>query len=240
MSNITKEANSSSLFDFEHSKYTTWSAIFLGALIAFGLSFLIDLLSVSLGASFSGLNIKDLNEKSYLNYIIFFTVSIIVFLSSGFTTGKLIHKKNGLSNDILTLHANTKNINNVAKDYLCSQCIRSIIHGFAAWVIYLIISLHFSILLLNLNAQASPMLIAQPNSYEQQNITTLQIDQIDFQPNNIRTSEKMNVIIFTSFLINALSFSTGSVLGHIYNLKRQMKNDHVISYTEDRIHENKI
>lgn len=123
-------------------KPITWSAVISGGLIAFGLTFLFNLLTVGLGLYIFSTNQQGVNDLVFNGYVWTLAGGIIILFFAGWKTGKLIK--------ICPAHIGTDPSLSDKDHY---HCYHGMTHGFLAWVFYLIISLVFMILV----AQASPV-----------------------------------------------------------------------------------
>lgn len=98
-------------------KYISWSAISGGALVALGLTFLFNLLTVAMGLSLFTQNPSGKMILTFAGFAwILIGIYIILFLS-GWVTGRIVHHKH-------SLHG-------------ANGCL----HGFLVWTAFLIISL---------------------------------------------------------------------------------------------------
>lgn len=98
-------------------KYVSWNAILFGSLVAIGLTFLFNLLTVALGLSLFSPSQSGKMALTFAGFAWILIGGYIILFLAGWVTGRIVSHKH-------SLHA-----------------ANGILHGFLAWTIYLIISM---------------------------------------------------------------------------------------------------
>jgi hypothetical protein len=128
-------------------KSITWQAVITGALIAVGLTFLFNLLTVGLGLSIYSTTNEGVNTLAFAGFIATLIGAIVILFIAGWKTGKLIKMcpkhchTCGLINESSVNPAVTTEKGICTFKHHC--CYNSMTHGFLTWVFYLMISLVF-------------------------------------------------------------------------------------------------
>ena len=191
-----------------------WSAIISGALIAFGLTLIFNLLFVSVGLN---LNISTVANEEYLPLIIslFYVIGgFLLLYIAGIITGR-IYKGSIKRNE--TKPNQGKN---------ASACF-SAMHGFIAWVVYLLINLTFLSLLsqatpiespfMYVNSDNAPAQEHKEKSNSMQKMANSQNDQtgsIELTDNEaIEAAQNGAMLIFIIFTSGVIAFVIGSWKG---------------------------
>ncbi len=131
--------------------HITWSAVIAGALIAFGLTFLFNLLTIGIGLAIFSTNEQGMKELAFNGYIWTLVGGIVILFIAGWKTGKLIriYPVYALQVEQETVTASSSVEPALASEKLYSrsycECSHGMTHGFLAWVLYLVISLIFMI-----------------------------------------------------------------------------------------------
>lgn len=99
------------------SKSLSWGAILTGALVALGLTFLFNLLTIALGLSLYTQNADGAKLLTFAGYAWVLIGGYIILFISGWVAGRLVHHH-------CTLH-------------WCN----GVLHGFVTWTVYLILSM---------------------------------------------------------------------------------------------------
>lgn len=136
-----------------HSSFITkisWSAISSGALIAFGMTLLFNLLFLSVGLKLNDVSSESVNNISVMVPFIYIAGGFALLYIAGIITGKIL-KSAYLEQHFSFIDNKQKQINNV-KMTNKAACFGAL-HGFISWVVYLMINLLFVSLL----AQATPI-----------------------------------------------------------------------------------
>lgn len=193
-----------------------WSAIGGGALIAFGLTLIFNLLFVSVGLSLNDAAVTDKENMTFLASLFYILGGFMLLFIAGTITGKIFKNSTRKSSS----KANQEHIRD-------KKACFGAMHGFIAWVLYLIINLTF----LSLLSQATP--IESPFMYVNNNQAAEQInkDKIASLSNLGSSCENSNIsaelnskdiseaaqsgamIIFIIFTSGALAFVMGSWRG---------------------------
>jgi hypothetical protein len=195
----------------------SWSAILSGAVMAFGLTLLFNLLFLA-----SGLFIFDetINDKAILfGFIIYLACGFILLYFSGIITGKIAHPKSKLSDGNSTIESqkSTPPFKNNKKLY-CSGSI----HGFLAWVIYFIINILFMSVIARTTPIESPfMYINEKTTAELKEELPQPTANPSFQDkdknpkieNTENTIQDSAIIIFTILMTGAIAFTLGGASG---------------------------
>ncbi len=136
-----------------HGSKITWSAVLSGALIAFGLTLLFNLLTVGVGLVMYKTTDQGVANLALDGYLVTLFGAFVILFVSGWKTGKLIkifhlcscnasQEKYVTNNPNTNIPASVVATDTVTKNK-CYSCIHGMTHGFLAWIIYLIISLLF-------------------------------------------------------------------------------------------------
>lgn len=116
--------------DFHPHKSITWSAVISGALLAFGLTFLFNLLLIGVGLAVYTSGHEGREELALYGFLFTLIGGFILLFMAGWKTGNLIkYCPKGYESE-------------VSENKHC-PCYHGATHGFLAWVIYLILSLTF-------------------------------------------------------------------------------------------------
>ncbi len=238
-------------------KPITWSAVASGALIAFGLTFLFHLLTLGIGLAIVSDNDQGIRSLALNGFIWTLVGGIIILFIAGWKTGKLIkiypddtykcHTTVSGYSDSITTETSTETTTLKSK----SCCYHGMTHGFIAWVLFLMISLFFTIFIsyttsmtaLNSSFLNIPLGIPQAiaeSGQDGQNRNAILNNQQNASPRmngrtqnsasglpvSPKTAERAGVEVIGLFLIFALgaaSCSIGSYLGLLSHRKCMAK-----------------
>lgn len=135
--NINPEYKGYMGYVFKHQSIT-WSAVVTGALLAFGLTLLFNLLLFGIGLVVYNRSPQGNEELAFWGFVITLIGGTILLAFAGWKTGKLIKH--------CPIHymKPPEVAGMVAEQsYRDCGCYHGLTHGFLAWVLYLIISLAF-------------------------------------------------------------------------------------------------
>jgi hypothetical protein len=172
-------------------KYISWNAILGGSLVAIGLTFLFNLLTIALGLSLFTHNPSGQMILTFAGFAwILIGVYIILFLA-GWVTGRIVNHKH-------SLHGSN-----------------GFLHGFLTWTAYLIISLF----VLSHVASDSAAVLLRTTAVQSQANNELSLSTVT--ENNERAQETKNVnkkgfetfATFFIFLVGAIGCTVGACYG---------------------------
>lgn len=197
-----------------------WSAIVGGALIAFGLTLIFNLLFVSVGLSLNNSVMADKENLSFIASLFYILGGFLLLFIAGIITGKIYKGSTNRLNGKLQ-----------QEKYRDKSACFSAMHGFIAWVLYLIINLTFLSLLSQATPIESPFMYVNNQASEQLNQQTstsnLSSNCEVVKPSSEITNKDINetvqngaMIIFIIFTSGALAFVIGSWRGCRYGLNK--------------------
>ncbi|MCS5711290.1 hypothetical protein [Candidatus Berkiella aquae] len=204
-------------------KTINWSAVISGAMIAFGLTFLFNLLTLGIGLTIISTSEQGVRDLAFNGFIWSLIGGVIILFIAGWKTGKLIKLH---PSDIAYCHEklNANLAQASAPMEVCKTkcCYHGMTHGFLAWALYLIISLVFTFLLSHATAVSSlnssflniPLGIPQAVA-ETANTAKVQQKATAEVPISPKTAEKAGIEIIGIFLIFTLGAAASSIGCHL-------------------------
>jgi hypothetical protein len=126
------------------SKTITWSAVIAGGLMAFGLTFLFNLITIGVGLAIFPDTAKELKEMAYIGFIWTVLGAFVIMFFAGWKTGALI-KLCPMHFGGYATPVNATTVQATPVYHKSCFCAHAMTHGFLAWVFHLMISLVFFI-----------------------------------------------------------------------------------------------
>ncbi len=174
----------------------SWSAIFAGALIAFSLSALFNLLNAGLGLVLFPETFHALLSLSVAGYIWLIICGIIALFIAGFITGKILR-------------------------YYSTSPFNGMLHGFLAWSLALLVTVMLASHFATAAASQIPagVQVAVDGTQSAQNETTSSSSTSDNMADNQHVAQESKAIggatigIFFIFLLSAIAAIIGGYLG---------------------------
>lgn len=208
-------------------KSMTWSAVIAGALIAFGLTFLFNILLVGVGLVVYSNTSQGAPELAFYGFLVTLIGGTILLFFAGYKTGKLIKH-------CPRHYATTEVTGNVTdKGIIDCGCYHGMTHGFLAWVLYLIISLAFFSVIAHdksYDFMRSPYLITERNAPDtqaaatanpttNQAVSTTETQTTAPDPRAVHVAGVHIIAVFLIFLFGAVGCAIGSFIGMLANRK---------------------
>ncbi|MBV9575959.1 MAG: hypothetical protein JO149_04995 [Gammaproteobacteria bacterium] len=175
----------------------SWSAIFTGASIGFGLNFLLNFISLAIGLSIFSEKNADSIEFSLAAFAFFIIAAVIAMSITGWVAGRL------------TIHSPKRKSWGIA-------------YGFLAWTICFIMTI---ILITNMlqftyfhSSFTSKNLVAIRITGDMPMTTETKSINADLSKKNITMNAQVTILLF---MVGAISSSLGGYLGYRPNVKRE-------------------
>lgn len=233
-----------------HARRITWSAVSTGALVALGLTFLFNLFMLGLGLAGYSVNYHEFRNASVGTLIGGMIGGFILLLFAGWVTGKLIRPNlkdlHCLEHPLATPPTHHHELTSCIKEWSCKS---ALLHGFLAWVLYLILSLFVLALISLATSNAALNRLHHPaNFYEyhageeedfinpsnfpnraslaESNVSERVAERVKARREAIREEREINRAgasafgIFFLFSLGALAFCLGSYIGAHANKKK--------------------
>jgi len=127
------------------AKTITWSAVIAGAMIAFGLTFLFNLITIGVGLVIFPDTAKEMKEMAYIGFLWTVLGAFVILFFAGWKTGKLIKLCPMHFSDYTAAVPNATTSQATPVYHKSCLCAHGMTHGFLAWVLHLMISLVFFI-----------------------------------------------------------------------------------------------
>jgi hypothetical protein len=172
------------------SRSLSWGAVLTGALVALGLTFLFNLLTIALGLSLYTQSTDGAKVLTFAGYAWVLIGGYIILFISGWIAGRLVHHH-------CILH-------------WCN----GILHGFVTWTVYLILSM------MVLSYMATPASVSLLRttfmSITDESTTSINPDRQSDSKSTPQTVHKAGHVAFGSFfifLVGALGCAAGAAYG---------------------------
>ncbi len=222
------------------SKTITWSAVIAGGMIAFGLSFLFNLITIGIGLTIFPDTAKEMKEMAYIGFLWTVLGAFVIMFFAGWKTGKLI-KLCPMHFGAYTAVPNATTSQATPVYHKSCLCAHGLTHGFLAWVLHLMISLVFFIFIAQIATASylSSSFLNLPVGYSVSDAVASDVDNAnapnasnaavakqdatgDVTPATQAAAHKAGsnaVVLFLIFVMGAVGAALGSYLGLISHRK---------------------